>query len=66
MTPDFRAGMMKAAEIASAASKKRFAEAETVADSLDRITAKGLATGMGAAAIEILTACESEHEPAAA
>ncbi len=59
MSPDYRAGMMRAAEISSALSNKTFSDAALVKDSIDRISMKASATGMGEAAIAILTAIES-------
>lgn len=60
MTPEFRAGMIRAAEIAGDLSRKTFAEASAEKDGVDRIAMKASAVGMGNASIAILEACETE------
>ncbi len=59
MTPEYKAGMMKAADMCSAKQQVVIAAYKLCKDDADRLHAIGIAQGIGQMAIDILTAIES-------
>ncbi len=59
MSPDYKAGMMRAAEICSAKAKAHTESAKLIQNTVDRLESISKASGMGQMAIAIYEELES-------